>query len=232
MLEVRSVGKTYGGPQGTALHDVSYRFLAGTVTAIVGKSGSGKTTLLKALAGVLSPTNGVVAYDDVDIYALRDRQLATLRAQKSVYVAQDYNLLDFLTAAENVRLALQIAGIRDDSRVLPALSKVGLSDFADKKPDQLSGGQCQRVAIARALAVAPPFIFADEPTGALDDDNAAKVLDLFRESAQNGTTVVLVTHDVEIAAGADIVLELSSGEVSHVLESPSLEAIVETMYKG
>ena len=199
-----------------ALRGVSLDFPQGELTAIVGPSGSGKSTLMHLLAGLDKPTGGSAWIDGVEVTALDDKGLTSLRREKLGFIFQFFNLVPVLDAAENIELPLKIAG-RD---VDPAwrdrlLDTVGLADRATHRPSELSGGQQQRVAIARALIARPAVVFADEPTGNLDSTSGNGVLDLLRTSVDDfGQTVVVVTHDPKVAAYADRVIVLADGQVA------------------
>ncbi len=197
-----------------ALDGVTLAIPAGSFTAVVGASGSGKSTLLHCLAGLDRPTSGVVTLLGTDLDGLSEGRRAAFRAASVGLVFQDYNLVSSLTAADNVGLPARLAGRRPTSgAVAAALTRVGLAERARMRPHQLSGGERQRVAIARVMLSAPPIVFADEPTGALDADSARVVLGWLRGLADAGTTVVLVTHDEDAAAWADGVLVMRAGRV-------------------
>ncbi|MCK7642319.1 ABC transporter ATP-binding protein [Corynebacterium antarcticum] len=227
-IKLRRIEKIYRDADGPVVSGVSYTFEGGTFTALMGRSGSGKSTLLNIMSGITQPTSGQVFYDDTDIFSISDRERSKIRAQTTSTIFQDYNLLPFLTAAENIELGKRISKSRH-GKISPqqALEQVGLSKFADKLPNELSGGQCQRVAIARAIAVEPDIIFADEPTGALDEKNSEIVVNLLKEMANNGVTVIMVTHDPFIAAASDRVIELCDGQLERSLDAPSAIAILE-----
>ena len=199
-----------------ALRGVSLAIPRGSFTCIVGPSGHGKSTLMHLLGGLDRPTSGSVHLDGVDLGRLNAAGLAALRARKVGFVFQFFNLLNGLTAVENVETAMMMAGLPTRQQALRAkelLDRVGLADRADHRPSQLSGGQQQRVAIARALANAPPLLLMDEPTGNLDSQAEAEVLSILRSLHAEGTTVVLVTHNAEIARRAEQVIEVKDGLV-------------------
>ncbi len=227
-ISLQGVTKTFREADGPVLKDIDYTFKEGSFIALMGRSGSGKSTLLNIMSGVETPTSGSVYCDDVDLFDLSDRARSKLRSQKTATFFQDYNLLDFLTASENITLGKKISGNSSDSgSVDDALERVGLSGFGDKKPTELSGGQCQRVAIARALTGKPEVIFADEPTGALDDANSRLVVDLLRSVSESGVTIIMVTHDPYIAAAADTVVELKDGAIARTMDAPSAMEILQ-----
>lgn len=199
-----------------ALRGVSLTIPRGSFTCIVGPSGHGKSTLMHLLGGLDRPTGGSVQLDGVELGKLDEPALAALRARKVGFVFQFFNLLNGLTAAENVEIAMMMAGVparQQTVRAKELLDRVGLADRADHRPSQLSGGQQQRVAIARALANSPPLLLMDEPTGNLDSEAEAEVLSILRNLHAQGTTVVLVTHSTEIASQAEQVIQVRDGLV-------------------
>jgi putative ABC transport system ATP-binding protein len=217
MIALREVSKTVtsGTEPLTILHPLTLDIPAGRFIAIVGPSGSGKSTLLGLIAGLDAPTTGSVVIDGVDITTLDEDALAKLRGEKIGFVFQFFHLIPSLTAYENVAVPMEIAGVRDAAaRASARLEEVGLTGRAHHYPSQLSGGEQQRVALARALANDPRIVLADEPTGNLDTTNGRHIMDLLRAiHAQRGTTLVLVTHDAELAAMADARLVLRDGRV-------------------
>jgi len=215
MIELRGVSKTVdsGGQPLTILHPLDYAIASGQFVAIVGPSGSGKSTLLGLLAGLDAPTSGSIVVDGTDITTLGEDRLARLRGEKIGFVFQFFHLVPSLTAFENVLIPMEIAGRRDaTARARELLQEVGLTDRAHHYPSQLSGGEQQRIAIARALANDPPIVLADEPTGNLDSTTGRHVMDLLmRVHRVRSSTLVLVTHDAELAALADTRLVLRDG---------------------
>ena len=203
------------------LRDVSFSIPQGAFVAIVGPSGSGKTTLLGLLAGLDTPTRGQVILDDADLTAMDEDQRARLRGEKVGFVFQSFQLISTLTALENVQVPLELRG--DDharERARDLLVRVGLGDRLDHFPTQLSGGEQQRVAIARAFANSPRILFADEPTGNLDSDTGAHIVELLESlNRESNTTIVLVTHDHTLAARAQRIIRLSDGRVISDVES-------------
>ena len=210
------VERDYRSKAGTvpALRGLTHAFARGTFTSIMGPSGSGKSTLLQIAAGLDRPTRGSVHVGGTELGRLNETELTKFRRTSMAFVFQSFNLLDALTAEENVAAPARLAGerVRRDD-VLDALAQVGLREQARRRPPELSGGQQQRVAIARALHSRPEVLFADEPTGALDWRTGREVLDLLRGLADAGQTVVMVTHDPLAASYADEVLFLADGRI-------------------
>ena len=199
----------------TILHDIDVRIARRESTAIVGASGSGKSTLLAIIAGLDKPTTGTVRLDGTDIFALDEDQRAALRARKLGFVFQSFQLLGHLNALENVMLPLELLGAADArARATEMLRRVGLAERLKHYPRTLSGGEQQRVALARAFVVEPAVLLADEPTGSLDHATGDKVMALmFDMNRESGTTLVLVTHDRQIAARCDRQLHIEAGRV-------------------
>ena len=231
MILLESVSKTYEMGEGVvrALDHVDLQVDQGYFLAIVGPSGSGKSTLMNILGLLDVPDEGRYLLDGMDVGALSDNRLASIRNEKIGFVFQSFNLLGKLTALENVKLPLSYAGVRlkeADARARKQLALVGLEGREHHLPNQLSGGQQQRVAIARALVCEPEIILADEPTGALDSKASDSLLRLFAEINARGQTIVMVTHSVKAASHAGRVLFLRDGQVYHQLYrgEESLEA--------
>jgi putative ABC transport system ATP-binding protein len=214
-----------------ALRGVSLEVARGQLTAVMGPSGSGKSTLMHILAGLDRPTQGTVAIDGTDITTLGDTDLTKLRRRHIGFIFQFFNLLPMLTAEENILLPLELAGTKRDKQWTDGLiDKVGLDDRRKHRPSELSGGQQQRVAIARALVSRPTVMFADEPTGNLDSQTSAEILQLLAESVQDlGQTTVMVTHDAHAAAIADRVLFLADGLIVKELGKCDAHTILETI---
>jgi len=218
IIRTDRVAKRYrsGDLETEALRGVSLAIPRGSFTCIVGPSGHGKSTLMHLIGGLDSPSEGAVYLDGTEISRLDNNALAELRARKIGFVFQFFNLLQGLTAAENVECALMLAGIpvRDHrSKARELLAMVGLEDRANHRPAQLSGGQQQRVAIARALANAPDILLMDEPTGNLDSRAEADVIDILMQLNSRGTTIVIVTHNEAIAARAGQVIRVKDGMI-------------------
>ena len=214
-----------------ALRGCSIEVRRGELTAVMGPSGSGKSTLMHILAGLDRPTTGEVSIEGTEIANLNDNDLTKLRRDHIGFIFQFFNLLPMLTAEENIRLPLELAGGKIDEKwVDEVIGKVGLDDRRTHRPSELSGGQQQRVAIARALASRPTVIFADEPTGNLDSTTSAEILDLVRETVTNyGQTTVMVTHDAHAAAIADRVLFLADGCIVQELRGADAGQILSAM---
>jgi putative ABC transport system ATP-binding protein len=217
MIELRGVSKTVesGGEPLTILQPLDLFVPSGQCLAVVGPSGSGKSTLLGLIAGLDMPSAGEILIDGVDITKLAEDDLAVLRGRKIGFIFQFFHLIPTLTAFENTLVPLEIQGTRGAAdRAARLLDEVGLRDRAHHYPSQLSGGEQQRVAIARALANDPPILLADEPTGNLDSTNGRHVIDLLLEvNKTRGTTVMLVTHDVDIAARMQVMLSMRDGRM-------------------
>jgi len=217
MLEARGLGKTYSSARGplTVLSGIDFTLAAGESLAIVGPSGSGKTTLLGLCAGLDAPSEGTMRAAGVDLGALDEDGRAIFRRREVGFVFQSFQLLSTLTALENVMVPLELRGERGaKARAADQLARVGLGERLDHYPVQLSGGEQQRVALARAFIHQPRLLFADEPTGNLDSATGAKLVELLFELNQaHGTTLVLVTHDLELAARAGRRLRLRSGRL-------------------
>jgi len=214
-----------------ALDDVSIAMPAGHFTAVMGPSGSGKSTLLHCLAGLDGLTSGKVFVGDADLSRLSDRELTRLRRDRIGFVFQAFNLLPMLTAAENIRLPMDLAGRKPDRAWLDAvIDTVGLRSRLKHRPSELSGGQQQRVAVARALASRPEVIFADEPTGNLDLRSGAEILEFLRRAVDDlNQTVVMVTHDPVAAAYADAVIFLADGRIVDTMDHPTAERVLERL---
>ncbi len=214
LVEVIGLGKRFGDVR--ALEDFSFEVAAGEWIAIMGPSGSGKTTLINILGGLDRPTSGVARVDGMDVSSLDESELNRYRAEKIGFVFQQYHLVPYLTAVENVMLAQYFHSITDEAEATRALERVGLGDRLRHLPSQLSGGEQQRVAIARALINHPKLILADEPTGNVDEANEEIILNLFRELHAAGHTILVVTHDPSIGRLADRRIELAHGRLSQI----------------
>ena len=218
-IRLNGLAKTYVSSAGefTAVHDIDLTVKPGEMVAVVGKSGSGKSTLLNLVAGIDRPTAGEVWVGDTPVHTLSEDQIATWRGQNVGVVFQFFQLLPTLTVLENVMLPMDFCGTlpvgQREERAMRLLEQVGVADQAAKLPASLSGGQQQRTAIARALANDPPVLVADEPTGNLDTRNAAQVLEFFKNLAESGKTVLMVTHEREIAQYSSRIVRLADGQI-------------------
>lgn len=223
ILNVNQLGKTYksGSKELTVLQDVSFSIDEGETFAIVGPSGSGKTTLLGLCAGLDRTDAGSVELCNQNLSDLSEDQLAILRNQHVGFIFQNFQLLPTLNALENVVVPLELQGVKNPSKIgMDLLEKVGLKDRMHHYPSQLSGGEQQRVALARAFSAKPAILFADEPTGNLDQETGEKVIKLLFELNQEaGTTLVIVTHDMDLAQKTQRILRLKGGKVFSTIET-------------
>ena len=220
MLEVKNLVKKFqtGDTTVVATNDISLKVPDGQFASIVGRSGSGKSTLLSLLGALDKPTSGSIVVGEKDVTQMSDHELISYRGKSIGYVFQNYNLVPSLTALENVMLPMEFAQVPKTERIKRAkalLEEVGLQeDQMDRKPGRLSGGQQQRVAIARALANKPKLILADEPTGNLDSATGKMIFDLLHSlSRKENTTIIVVTHDLEIAGKTDKTFKLDDGKL-------------------
>ncbi|MEP0132741.1 MAG: ABC transporter ATP-binding protein [Eudoraea sp.] len=217
ILNVDQLGKTYtsGSKKLTVLDAISFEIEEGDTFAIVGPSGSGKTTLLGLCAGLDEPDSGSIELCGTRINELSEDQRALLRNREVGFIFQDFQLLPTLTALENVSVPLELQGVKEASKqAMELLQKVGLADRSHHYPSQLSGGEQQRVALARAFSNRPSILFADEPTGNLDEETGEKVVRLlFELNKEAGTTLVIVTHDLDLAKRTQHILRLKGGKI-------------------
>jgi putative ABC transport system ATP-binding protein len=215
VLQTENLDKSFGAVK--AVQDASLSIAPGEFVAIMGRSGSGKTTLLQLLAGLESPTSGRILFQGQDISRLDEDGLALWRREHVGLVFQAFHLIPTLSAVENVAFPLYPTAVQPEERrqrALARLEQVGLAQRAGHRPGQLSGGEQQRVAIARALINRPSLLLADEPTGNLDSQSSAEVMDLFRKlNREEGLAVVVVTHDPDVAAVADRLIEMKDGSI-------------------
>lgn len=226
ILSVKNLSKTFtsGNKQLTVLKDITFSVEKGISCAIVGPSGSGKTTLLGLCAGLDKPSTGVVNLNDQKISELSESKLSAIRNEQIGFVFQSFQLIPTLTALENVMVPIELRGLaykNVESKAIELLDKVGLKDRITHYPTQLSGGEQQRVGLARAFIHKPDILFADEPTGNLDGDTGAQIEDLlFELNRDEGTTLIIVTHDRELAAKCNRIIELKSGVIISDTTSP------------
>ena len=220
MIEIKNLVKIYNKGKTNefcALKGIDLSIEEGEMVAIIGKSGAGKSTLLHILAAIDSYDKGSYLVDGVSVGDLKEKERARFRNQKIGIVMQDYALIDEYTIEENVQIPLIFGKVKGNDvrreKIMTALKNVGLAELAKKPVRQLSGGQKQRVAIARALVNNPTFLLADEPTGALDSKTSGEIMDVFEKLNQGGKTVIIVTHDMEVAARCGRVIEISDGEI-------------------
>ncbi|WP_306496609.1 ABC transporter ATP-binding protein [Corynebacterium striatum] len=215
----------------TALDHVNVEFERNKFTAIMGPSGSGKSTLMHTMAGLDSATSGSAFIGDTGMSQLKDKEITALRRDRLGFIFQSFNLVPTLTAAENITLPMNIAGKDVDQAWFEEVTtRLGLAQRLTHRPAELSGGQQQRVACARALVARPEIIFGDEPTGNLDSNSSAEVLDILRTAVdQDDQTVVIVTHDAKAASYADRVIFLADGKLVNELENPTMESIHKVM---
>ena len=220
MINVDNLKKTYymGNQSLDALSGVTFEITKCEYVAIMGPSGSGKSTLMNIIGCLDSPTKGTYSLNNKEVSQMSDDELSKIRNTEIGFVFQNFSLLPRSSALENVMLPLQYAGISLSERktiALDALEKVELLDRKDHKPSELSGGQQQRVAIARALVNNPSILFADEPTGNLDSQTGMKVLDIFKRLNENGQTIILITHENEVASAAKRIIHIKDGNISN-----------------
>ena len=218
LLNIQNIYKNYGKEPMIVpvLKDVSLEVVQGDYIAIMGPSGSGKTTLMNIIGCLDRASLGTYLFEDEDISEMNDDALSDLRLNKIGFVFQNFNLLSSETAQENVALPLIYAGIskeKRNQRAIDVLNKVGLQDRISFKPSQLSGGQKQRVAIARAIINNPKILLADEPTGALDQASGKQVMELFKSLNDKGVTIIMITHDANVASHAKKIFHIIDGEI-------------------
>lgn len=218
ILETKQLCKFYGTGENQvkAVNHVNIQIQQGEFVAIVGKSGSGKSTLLHMLGGLDTPTSGSVILSDKDLYSMKEDQLAVFRRRKIGFVFQAYHLIPVLTVEENIKMPILLDHRKPDRDYIDhIIEMLGLKDRRKHLPNQLSGGQQQRAAIARALANRPALILADEPTGALDSKNGNEVITLLQDSVKKlDQTLVLITHNIDLAREADRIVRITDGKIS------------------
>ena len=221
MIEISLINKIYdSGKENSyqALRDVSLSIKKGEFVGIIGKSGAGKSTLMHILGLIDSPTSGTYIFDGVDVSKLSDSKRAKLRNEKIGIILQDFALMEKSSVYENVSIPLIIGrkiqkSVEQNKRINDILDEMGMLEFANKRVSKLSGGQKQRVAIARAMVNNPKVILADEPTGALDEKTSREIMGVFEELNKKGTTVIIITHDMEVAKMCDRVVEIRDGKL-------------------
>ncbi len=233
VIGCRDLARRFGSGETAvdALRSVSVEVTRGELVAIMGPSGSGKSTLMHLLAGLDRPSGGTVSIAGVDPAKLKDTQLTKLRRAHVGFIFQSFNLLPTLSAEENVTLPLDLSGERVDTAWIDELlQSVGLEDRRKHRPAELSGGQQQRVAVARAIVHRPSVLFADEPTGNLDSQSGADVLELIRNAVDGyGQTTIMVTHDQRAAAIADRVVYLADGNIVGEIDQPAMDNVAAAM---
>ncbi|MCI8769649.1 MAG: ABC transporter ATP-binding protein [Lachnospiraceae bacterium] len=217
-IRLENVTKTYGKKDGKveALRGISVNLEVGEMVAVMGKSGSGKSTLLNILGGLTMPTSGKYFFRDQEISSLKQKQMNKFRRKSVGFVVQYFALIDDMDVYHNIALALRHSGISGKEarkRIVQAAESLGILDKLKAFPDELSGGQKQRVAIARAIVKDSDMIAADEPTGALDTETAEELMKIFRDINKQGKTILIVTHDIEVARKCDRIIEISDGRL-------------------
>lgn len=235
LVEFKDIYKIYamGDQEVRAIDGVSFSVYPGEFLAIIGQSGSGKSTCMNIIGCLDVPTSGTYMLNGIDVSKLNDNQLAEIRNETLGFIFQQYNLLPKLNVLDNVKLPLMYKGLKESEqtrRALESLERVGLADKHHHKPSQLSGGQQQRVSIARALAGSPSVILADEPTGALDSKTSKEVMVFLKELNEQGNTIILITHDNSIAAGAKRVIRIHDGKIIYDGDAENDEIIRSTVF--
>lgn len=217
LLELKDISKIYGSVK--ALQNIDLQVSQGEWLAIMGPSGSGKTTMMNIIGCMDKPSNGSVILDGMNIAKESAKSLTNIRRDKIGLIFQQFHLINYLTALENVMVAQYYHSMPDEKEALQALERVGLGDRAKHLPSQLSGGEQQRVCIARALINYPMLILADEPTGNLDETNEKIVLDIFKQLHHEGSTIIVVTHDPDVAEEAQRTVVLEHGRISRIVRN-------------
>lgn len=236
LIEIKNLVKNYvmGDIQVQALRDINLTIDRNEYVAIMGPSGSGKSTLMNILGCLDTPTEGQYLFDNVDVSTLSDDELSAMRNREIGFIFQNFNLLPKMNALQNVELPLMYAGIPKAmrrERAIEALERVGLADRMDHKPTELSGGQRQRVAVARALVTKPGILLADEPTGALDSKTGVEIMALFDELHREGNTLILITHEREIAEYSRRIIQIRDGLIFSDEENIRSDDVEEKIYK-
>ncbi|MBR6811564.1 ABC transporter ATP-binding protein [Candidatus Saccharibacteria bacterium] len=229
-VELRNVSREYliGGQEYKALNKINLTIKRGELVVVLGPSGAGKSTLLNILGGMDSPTSGKIEVDGHDISKYKPKQLTKYRAEKVGFIFQFYNIMPTLTTEENVRLVEDVS--ETDKDALEVLKSVGLEKHAHKFPNELSGGEQQRVSIARAVMKDPALLLCDEPTGALDSKTGVEVLKLLKKQSDENTTVIIVTHNAQIAEIADHIIHLKNGQIEQDIVNKKPKAIDEVSW--
>ena len=236
LIEIRNLVKNYvmGDIQVQALRDINLTIDRNEYVAIMGPSGSGKSTLMNILGCLDTPSDGRYLFDNVDVSTLSDDELSAMRNREIGFIFQNFNLLPKMNSLQNVELPLMYAGIPKAmrrERAIEALERVGLADRMDHKPTELSGGQRQRVAVARALVTKPGILLADEPTGALDSKTGVEIMALFDELHREGNTLILITHEREIAEYSRRIIQIRDGLIFSDEENIRSDDVEEKIYK-
>ena len=231
LIEIRNLIKNYvmGDVEVPALIDINLQIQKNEYLAIMGPSGSGKSTLMNILGCLDTPTTGQYLFNKIDVSSLTDDELSTMRNKEIGFIFQNFNLLPRLNSLQNVELPMIYAGIKSEERrerALIALERVGLSERMLHKSSEMSGGQRQRVAIARALVSRPGILLADEPTGALDSKTGEEIMLLFKELHNEGNTIILITHEQEIANHANRTIFIKDGKIHSDLPNPIINSIL------
>lgn len=232
LLELKNICKSYpqGKTQVPILKDINLEVEEGEYVAIMGPSGSGKTTLMNIIGCLDRPTSGTYHLDGDDILRYKDKAMSKVRLNSIGFVFQSFYLIPKQSSVDNVCLPLLYAGVPKRKRreiAVRALTKVGLEDRVTYKPSQLSGGQCQRVAIARAISNNPKILLADEPTGALDSKSGAQIMELFASLHKEGVTIIMITHDRQIAEHAERIIRIFDGQISEEAKQTGTSQIQE-----
>jgi putative ABC transport system ATP-binding protein len=217
LLELKDISKIYGSVK--ALQNIDLTVKQGEWIAIMGPSGSGKSTMMNIIGCMDKPTNGSVVLDGMNISKENNRSLTNIRRDKIGLIFQQFHLINYLTAVENVMVSQYYHSMPDEKEALAALDRVGLKERAKHLPSQLSGGEQQRVCIARALINYPMLILADEPTGNLDEANERLVIDIFKQLHKEGSAIIVVTHDPEVAEEAQRTVVLEHGRISKIIQN-------------
>lgn len=220
LLELKAISKIYGNVK--ALQNINLEIAQGEWLAIMGPSGSGKSTIMNIIGCMDKPSSGSVILDGMNISRESGKNLTNIRRDKIGLIFQQFHLINYLTALENVMVAQYYHSMPDEKEALQALERVGLGDRAQHLPSQLSGGEQQRVCIARALINYPMLILADEPTGNLDEANEGIVLDIFKELHEEGSTIIVVTHDPEVAEEAQRTVVLEHGRIAKIVPGKNI----------